>query len=103
MAQFDCSHVVQLVGVITVGKPVYVVLEFMEYGSLKTYLETNEASLEQLVMWAGDCCEGLAHVHEKGFIHRDVAARNVLISSEMRCKIADFGLAREIEEDDTCA
>ena len=58
--------------------------------------------MEQKLLWAGDCCEGLAHVHSLGFIHRDVAARNVLVSSEKRCKISDFGLAREMEEDDTC-
>eukprot|EP00043_Microstomoeca_roanoka_P011984 m.113312 g.113312 ORF g.113312 m.113312 type:complete len:2350 (-) comp15356_c3_seq1:622-7671(-) len=101
MAQFESPHVVELVGVITVGKPVYVITEFMEHGSLKSYLENNDIALETQVLWAGDCCEGLAHVHSKGFIHRDVAARNVLISSELRCKISDFGLAREIEEDDT--
>ena len=102
MAQFESPFVVQLVGVITVGNPVYVVLEFMEYGALKSYLEKKEVSMEQKLLWAGDCCEGLAHVHSLGFIHRDVAARNVLVSSEKRCKISDFGLAREMEEDDTC-
>ena len=102
MAQFTSPFVVQLVGVITVGNPVYVVLEFMEHGSLKEHLEQHDISFEQQLLWAGDCCEGLAHVHSLGFIHRDVAARNVLVSSEMRCKISDFGLAREIEDDDTC-
>ena len=102
MAQFESPFVVQLVGVITVGNPVYVVLEFMEYGALKSYLEKHDVSNEEKLLWAGDCCEGLAHVHSLGFIHRDVAARNVLVSSEMRCKISDFGLAREIEDDDTC-
>ena len=102
MAQFESPFVVQLVGVITVGNPVYVVLEFMEHGSLKEHLEQHDISFEQQLLWAGDCCEGLAHVHSLGFIHRDVAARNVLVSSEMRCKISDFGLARELEDDDTC-
>ena len=102
MAQFVNPHVVELVGVVTVGNPIYVIVEYMEHGSLKGYLEKNDVPVDQRVMWAGDCAEGLAHVHGKGFIHRDVAARNVLLSSEMRCKISDFGLAREMEEDDTC-
>ncbi|EGD73426.1 TK/RTKC protein kinase [Salpingoeca rosetta] len=100
-AQFTSPHVVELVGVVTVGNPVYVVVEFMEHGALKSYLEKNDVPEEKRLLWAGDCCEGLAHIHGKGFIHRDVAARNVLLSSEMRCKISDFGLAREMEEDDT--
>eukprot|EP00055_Hartaetosiga_balthica_P017917 m.125036 g.125036 ORF g.125036 m.125036 type:complete len:2563 (+) comp9427_c1_seq8:916-8604(+) len=99
MAQFDNDYIVKLIGVVTVGQPALVVLEFMEYGALKPYLEEHDVSEEQKIMWAGDCSEGMEHIHSKGFIHRDVAARNVLLSSEMRCKIADFGLAREQESD----
>ncbi len=45
--------------------------------------------------WAGDVADGLAHIHSKGYIHRDVAARNMLVTSDFRCKVFDFGLARE--------
>ena len=101
MAQLVHPHIVELIGVVTIGNPVLVVLEFMEYGALKSYLEKNDITRAQMLMFAGDCAAGLEHIHGKGFIHRDVAARNVLLSSEMRCKISDFGLAREMEEDDT--
>ena len=46
-------------------------------------------------MIAGDCAEGLAYLSSHNFIHRDIAARNVLLSSERRAKIADFGMSRE--------
>eukprot|EP00049_Salpingoeca_infusionum_P016608 m.341668 g.341668 ORF g.341668 m.341668 type:complete len:2212 (+) comp16115_c0_seq1:579-7214(+) len=101
MAQLVHPHIVELIGVVTIGNPALVVLEFMEYGALKSYLEKNDITRAQMLMFAGDCAAGLEHIHAKGFIHRDVAARNVLLSSEMRCKISDFGLAREMEEDDT--
>eukprot|EP00049_Salpingoeca_infusionum_P012931 m.240367 g.240367 ORF g.240367 m.240367 type:complete len:1931 (+) comp15309_c2_seq1:504-6296(+) len=101
MAQLVNPHIVQLIGVVTVGKPLLVLVEFMEYGDLKGYVEKHTIDEDMRVMFAGDACEGLRHVHSLGFIHRDVAARNILISSELRAKVSDFGLAREIEEDDT--
>ena len=44
---------------------------------------------------AGDCAEGLAYLSSRGFVHRDVAARNVLVSSDRRGKISDFGMSRD--------
>ena len=49
---------------------------------------------------AGDCAEGLAYLATLNFVHRDIAARNILLSSERRAKIADFGLSRETVDSD---
>lgn len=98
MAQLDHKNIVKLVGVVTVGKPIYVVIEFCEHGSLKAYLEGNDPTLHQQLHFCLDSAQGLEHIHSVGFVHRDVAARNVLLGSDMTCKIADFGLAREESE-----
>ncbi len=50
------------------------------------------------MMLAGDCAAGLGYLASRGFVHRDVAARNVLVSSDRRAKIADFGMSRETSE-----
>ena len=102
MAQLSHPHVVELIGVITIGRPVCLVLEYMEHGSLELYLRANTASQNQRMQWAGDCAAGLAHVHAMGFVHGDVAARNVLLSSDLRCKLSNFGLAHETQPDDPC-
>lgn len=101
MAQLDNPHVTNLVGVVTVGTPVLMLVEYAEHGSLKGHLEKYDVPQARRLLWAGDVAEGLGHVHSKGFLHRDVAARNVLISSDMRCKVANFGLAREVTEHET--
>ncbi len=93
MAQFQNPFVVQLIGVVTLGDPLLVLLEYCEYGALNSYLEKNELTHEDKHRIAADCCEGLAYLSEHGFVHRDVAARNILMSSQLRAKIADFGMS----------
>ncbi|XP_057312260.1 tyrosine-protein kinase STK-like isoform X2 [Hydractinia symbiolongicarpus] len=46
---------------------------------------------------------GMAYLEQQGYIHRDLAARNVLVGEAHLCKIADFGLARLIEDDEYTA
>lgn len=100
VCQFESPFVVQLVGLVTVGTPVLMVVEYAEHGSLKSRLQNDDVDEGTRLLWAGDLAEGLAHVHAKGFLHRDLAARNVLVGSDLRCKISDFGLARELDENE---
>ena len=46
---------------------------------------------------------GMAHLERKGLIHRDLAARNVLIGENLITKVADFGLARVIVDNEYSA
>ncbi len=95
MAQFEHNRVVRLIGVVTVGSPLMVVMEYCEHGALNNYLAKFTFSIEVKLSMAGDCADGLAYLTSRGFVHRDIAARNVLISSDRRAKIADFGMSRE--------
>lgn len=47
--------------------------------------------------------EGMAYIERKNYIHRDLRAANVLVSESLMCKIADFGLARVIEDNEYTA
>lgn len=47
--------------------------------------------------------EGMAYIEKRNYIHRDLRAANVLVSESLICKIADFGLARVIEDDEYSA
>jgi serine/threonine protein kinase len=98
MAQFVHPYVIGLVGVVTIGEPLLVVIEYCEHGSLNKYLEKHEVDLKTKYMLAADCAEGLAYLSSLKFVHRDIAARNVLVSSERRAKISDFGMSRETSD-----
>ncbi|GMR59875.1 hypothetical protein PMAYCL1PPCAC_30070 [Pristionchus mayeri] len=59
-------------------------------------------TMKQLYMFAVQISYGLEYLSQKGFVHRDVAARNVLMDGGNACKIGDFGLCRMIGKDDGC-
>jgi hypothetical protein len=100
MAQFVHERVVGLIGVVTVDTPLMVIIEFCEHGALNRYLERRDTDLKTKFLLAGDCADGLAYLASRNFVHRDVAARNVLVSSEHRAKISDFGMSRETVNSD---
>lgn len=56
-----------------------------------------------MLLWLLQIAEGMAYIEEKKYIHRDLRAANVLVSESLLCKIADFGLARVIEDDEYSA
>ncbi|XP_061198284.1 tyrosine-protein kinase SRK2-like [Saccostrea echinata] len=100
-----CKHdkLVRLYAVCTDKEPIYIVTELMSKGSLLDYLRGDEgASLKftQLVDIAAQVASGMAYLEENHFLHRDLAARNVLVGDNNLAKVADFGLARLIEDDE---
>lgn len=101
MAQFNHPNIIALIGVCTVcsgDEPMLAILEFAEHGALNSYLQNHTPNMFWKDLIAGDVATALAYLAKKTFVHRDVAARNVLISSERRAKLADFGMSRDVEE-----
>ncbi|XP_076358447.1 ephrin type-A receptor 4-like isoform X2 [Tachypleus tridentatus] len=99
MGQFDHPNVIFLQGVVTKSNPVMIITEYMENGSLDTFLRANDGKFQviQLVGMLRGISAGMQYLSEMSYVHRDLAARNVLVNSSLVCKIADFGLSREIE------
>lgn len=101
MAQFNDPNVVRLEGVVTLSHPLMIVTEYMENGSLDTFMRLNENKLPlpQILRMLGDVASGMRYLSDMNYIHRDLAARNILISRDLVCKVADFGLSREIADE----
>ncbi|NXG38192.1 HCK kinase, partial [Dromaius novaehollandiae] len=75
-------------------------------GSLLDFLKSNEGRkqpLPKLIDFSAQIAEGMAFIEKRNYIHRDLRAANILVSATLVCKIADFGLARIIEDDEYTA
>ena len=100
MGQFSHPNVIFLYGV-TLRKPIMIVTPFMENGSLDKYLisHMNNVPFPELVAICYGVSRGMVYLSLLGFVHRDLASRNILLDKDLTPKITDFGLSRETEED----
>uniref|UniRef100_H2ZGQ7 Tyrosine-protein kinase n=1 Tax=Ciona savignyi TaxID=51511 RepID=H2ZGQ7_CIOSA len=87
-------------------EPIYIVTEYMCHGSLLDYLKEGQGHKSNLVDqidMAAQIAGGMAYIERMNYIHRDVRAANILVGKNQVCKIADFGLARLIVDDEYSA
>ncbi|XP_069813143.1 focal adhesion kinase 1 isoform X5 [Dendropsophus ebraccatus] len=99
MRQFDHPHIVKLIGVIT-ENPVWIIMELCTLGELRSFLQVRKYNLDlaSLILYAYQLSTALAYLESKRFVHRDIAARNVLVSTSDCVKLGDFGLSRYMED-----
>uniref|UniRef100_A0A672Z557 Tyrosine-protein kinase receptor n=1 Tax=Sphaeramia orbicularis TaxID=375764 RepID=A0A672Z557_9TELE len=111
MKEFNCHHVVRLLGVVSQGQPTLVIMELMTRGDLKSYLRSLRPKeqqwsslslppLKKMLQMAGQIADGMAYLNANKFVHRDLAARNCMVAEDFTVKIGDFGMTRDIYETD---
>ncbi|KAG8509699.1 Tyrosine-protein kinase Mer [Galemys pyrenaicus] len=112
MKDFNHPNVIRLLGVCIemssqgIPKPM-VILPFMKYGDLHTYLlysrlETGpkHVPLQILLKFMVDIAQGMEYLSNRNFLHRDLAARNCMLRDDMTVCVADFGLSKKIYSGD---
>uniref|UniRef100_A0A8C6LFH1 Ephrin type-A receptor 6 n=1 Tax=Nothobranchius furzeri TaxID=105023 RepID=A0A8C6LFH1_NOTFU len=89
----------------TPGRPVMIVVEYMENGGLDTFLRTRDGQFTvlQLVGMLHGIAVGMTYLSDMGYVHRDLAARNILVDENLVCKVSDFGMSRVLEDDSEAA
>ncbi|XP_044250142.1 fibroblast growth factor receptor homolog 1 [Drosophila takahashii] len=111
-------NIINLLGCCSQSGPLYVIVEFAPHGNLKDFLFKNRPfgrdqdrdssqpppsppahviTEKDLIKFAHQIARGMDYLASRRCIHRDLAARNVLVSDDYVLKIADFGLARDIQ------
>uniref|UniRef100_A0A8C6RL03 Tyrosine-protein kinase receptor n=1 Tax=Nannospalax galili TaxID=1026970 RepID=A0A8C6RL03_NANGA len=107
ISKFSHQNIVRCVGLSFQAAPRLILLELMSGGDMKSFLRHSRPQLSQpsplamqdLLQLAQDIAKGCHYLEENHFIHRDIAARNCLLSCtgpSRVAKIGDFGMARDI-------
>ncbi|XP_023343224.1 fibroblast growth factor receptor 1 [Eurytemora carolleeae] len=123
------QNIINLIGVCSqpVGSHLLVLVEFAKYGNLKEFLtkrkpgtlellkersqgrelhkpvtddEIGPVSLKMMLSFGVQVAKGMEFLSNRRCVHRDLAARNVLVADNFTLKVADFGLARDVQEKD---
>ncbi|XP_050480798.1 ALK tyrosine kinase receptor isoform X2 [Bombus huntii] len=111
MSKFNHPNIVHFIGVSFDKNPKYIVLELLAGGNLKNFLREERPRADRptsltmldLIMCGHDVANGCKYMEEARFIHRDIAARNCLLTCKgpgRIGKIADFGMAKDIYRSD---
>lgn len=97
MAQLNHPSVVAVYDVGTFEERPYLVMELVEGRNLAEWLEERPRSTDAILEVFAQAADGLAAAHAAGIVHRDFKPRNVLVGEDGRARVADFGVAVEID------
>lgn len=101
MRTLSHNNVLRFIGILYKDKRLNLVTEFIAGGTLKGLLHDSNEPLpwEQRVSFAKDIAAGMAYLHSKSIIHRDLNSNNCLVREDRSVVVADFGLARIMRAD----
>ena len=79
----------------------YFVMEFVDGTDLRHVIRAGQLSPSQALAVVPQICEALQYAHEEGIVHRDIKPENILLNKKGQTKIADFGLAKLLDQPGT--
>uniref|UniRef100_A0A670HX76 Receptor protein-tyrosine kinase n=1 Tax=Podarcis muralis TaxID=64176 RepID=A0A670HX76_PODMU len=101
IGSLDHAYIVRLLGICT-GTQLQLVTQYLDLGSLLEYVRKNKDAIGPQLMlnWCVQIAKGMYYLEEHRMVHRNLAARNVLVKSPSQVQVADFGIADLLYPDD---
>ena len=99
LSKLDHPHIIKLLGVVEDKFEVYLILKLCKGGTLREYLDTHRGlRLGPLFYdWAKQAIRPIEYLKKNNLIHKDIKSPNYLISAGNILKLADFGLAKNVD------
>ena len=79
------------------GRP-YLAMEYIEGHTLSQEITSMGMAVDVVIRYGMQLADALAHAHERGIVHRDLKAGNVIVTPSGRLKVLDFGLSKRLEQ-----
>ncbi|CAJ0577260.1 unnamed protein product, partial [Mesorhabditis spiculigera] len=99
MRDYRHPNIVEMLSSFLVGDELWVIMEFMEGGSLTDIVTTCRMFEPQIACVAQQCLRGLAFLHINGIIHRDIKSDSILLKRNGVVKLSDFGFCGRLSKD----
>ncbi len=97
LAALNHPHIASIFGLEESGETTFLAMELVEGESLADRVQAGALGPDESLQIARQIGEALAAAHDKGIIHRDLKPANVMVTSDGRVKVLDFGLAKMLE------
>ena len=97
LASLNHPNIAQLLdGGVSDGDLPYLVMEYVDGVPITTYCDRQHLTVEERLHLFRDVCAAVHHAHQNLVIHRDIKPSNILVTTEGRVKLLDFGIAKLI-------
>lgn len=92
------KNIVEIYDAYVRNNKLYISMEYLNGGTLESRAKSEHVTVKEVVRYLIDCLYGLQHIHNNGYIHRDLKPNNILMNNNT-IKLSDFGLADLMDED----
>jgi serine/threonine protein kinase len=98
----NLSHpnLIQMFQVYRDKEKIYIITELCEKRDLRRWIQENPFNEKQIRKFLMEIVKGINFLHKRNYMHRDIKSGNILLTNDLRVKIADFGFTRYVDTDD---
>lgn len=104
LATLHHQGIVEVIDIFNENNTSYMVMPFIEGHSLQSIVDKNgPLPYPEAVNYMAQVADAVGYIHDRHFLHRDIKPDNIMITTDFKAVLIDFGSAREFEEDRTQA